>query len=58
MNTDYTITNVIKNSYGFNNLIISGNNYFIGDEVISSEGLVGIISKVSQNTSEINCQNK
>ena len=44
INTQYTVTNVIKNSYGFNNLIINGSNYKIGDEVVSIEGLVGVIS--------------
>ncbi|NLL02415.1 MAG: hypothetical protein GX265_05290 [Mollicutes bacterium] len=53
INTQYTVTNVIKNSYGFNNLIINGSNYKIGDEVVSIEGLVGVISKLNHNTSEI-----
>lgn len=53
INNQYIITNVIKNSYGFNNLVISGSNYNLGDEVINDEGLVGIITKLNQNTSEI-----
>lgn len=51
--SDYVITNIIKNSYGLNNLIINGGNYRVGDEVISNDGLVGIISNVGEYTSEL-----
>lgn len=51
--SDYVITNIIKNSYGLNNLIINGGNYRVGDEVISNDGLVGIISNVGKYTSEL-----
>ena len=43
---DYIITNTLKTNYGFGDLIISGNNYQIGDEVVNAKGLVGIISEV------------
>ena len=45
--SNYLITNVIKTNYGFDNLIISGTNYQIGSEVLSENGLVGIISKIN-----------
>lgn len=50
---NYIISNVVKSSYGLNNLIINGSNYKVGDEVISQDGLIGIISKINTNTSEI-----
>lgn len=50
---NYTISNIIKNNYGFGNLIITGTEYKIGDEVINQEGLVGVISKTNNNTSEV-----
>ncbi len=53
IDSDYTITNIIKNSYGFNNLVINGSDYLIGDEVVNAEGLIGIISKTIGNTSEV-----
>lgn len=52
INTDYTITNVLKNSYGFDSLIINGN-YKIGDEVISENGLIGVISNSYNNLSNV-----
>ncbi|MDD4188246.1 MAG: rod shape-determining protein MreC [Bacilli bacterium] len=51
---NYIISNIVKNSYGLNNLIINGSDYKVGDEVISQDGLIGIISKINSNTSEIN----
>lgn len=54
LENNYIISNVIKNSYGLNNLIISGSNYEIGDEVISNDGLIGIISKRGFKNSEVN----
>lgn len=53
LENNYIISNVIKSSYGFNNLVINGSNYEVGDEVISNDGLIGIISKVNSKTSEI-----
>ena len=50
---NYTITNVIVNNYSFKNMIISGNNYEINSEVISEEGLIGIVSKINKNSSEV-----
>ena len=50
---DYIVTNVVKNNYGFNNLIINGDNYNIGDEVLTENGLIGIITKVNHKTSEV-----
>lgn len=52
INTDYTITNVLKNSYGFDSLIINGS-YKIGDEVISENGLIGVISNSYNNLSNV-----
>ncbi|MDD2504904.1 MAG: rod shape-determining protein MreC [Bacilli bacterium] len=53
MNKDYTVTNIIKTSYGFNSLLISGKNYNIGDEVVNEEGLIGVISKIGKKSSEL-----
>ena len=50
---DYILTNSIRSNNGFNNLIINGGNYHIGDEVINSDGLVGMIAKVRGNISEV-----
>lgn len=50
---NYTLSNVLKNNYGFGNLIITGEDYNIGDEVINQDGLVGIISKINYQTSEV-----
>lgn len=49
---EYTITNVYKNNYGFDKLIVNGI-FNIGDEVINEDGLVGIIDKAYPNYSEI-----
>jgi len=50
---DYILTNAVRNNYGFNRLIINGSNYEIGDEVVNTEGLIGIISKINHRTSEV-----
>jgi len=49
----YTITNVYKNNYGFDKLIINGDNYNLYDEVLTTEGLIGYISKINNKYSEI-----
>ena len=48
-----TITNVYKNNYGFDKLIINGDNYNFYDEVLTKEGLIGYISKINNKYSEI-----
>ena len=48
-----TITNVYKNNYGFDKLIINGDNYNLYDEVLTNEGLIGYISKINNKYSEI-----
>ena len=48
-----TITNVYKNNYGFDKLIINGDNYNLYDEVLTKEGLIGYISKINNKYSEI-----
>ncbi len=50
---DYIITNVLKNNYGFGNLIIPDGDFNLNNEVINEEGLVGIISKKNNKTAEI-----
>lgn len=50
---NYTISNVYRNIYGYNNLVINGSNYQIGDEVITKEGLVGIVAKLYPKHSEV-----
>lgn len=50
---NYIVTNRIINSYNFNNLIINGTNYNLYDEVLSGDGLVGIITKIDKSTSEV-----
>lgn len=49
----YIITNVYKNNYGFDKLIINGDNYNLYDEVLTKEGLIGYISKINNKYSEI-----
>ena len=44
---DYIITNTIVNSYGFDKILINGNDYDINDEVVNENGLIGLISKVN-----------
>lgn len=50
---DYIITNTIVNSYGFDKILINGNDYDINDEVVNENGLVGLISKVNGKYSEV-----
>lgn len=50
---DYIITNTIVNSYGFDKILIKGNDYDINDEVVNENGLVGLISKVNGKHSEV-----
>lgn len=52
-NEDYYISNVYKNNYSFDKLIINGTNYNINDEVLNNEGLIGFISKINDKYSEI-----
>lgn len=53
INEDYYISNVYKNNYSFDKLIINGTNYNINDEVLNNEGLIGFISKINDKYSEI-----
>lgn len=53
INEDYYISNVYKNNYSFDKLIINGTNYNINDEVLNDEGLIGFISKINDKYSEI-----
>ncbi len=53
INEDYYISNVYKNNYSFDKLIINGTNYNINDEVLNNDGLIGFISKISDKYSEI-----
>lgn len=53
INEDYYISNVYKNNYSFNKLIINGTNYNINDEVLNNDGLIGFISKINDKYSEI-----
>lgn len=53
INENYIITNIYKNNYGFDKLLINGTNYNINNEVITEKGLIGIISKIYKNYSEI-----
>lgn len=53
INEDYYISNVYKNNYSFDKLIINGTNYNINDEVLNKDGLIGFISKINDKYSEI-----
>lgn len=53
INEDYYISNVYKNNYSFDKLIINGTNYNINDEVLNNDGLIGFISKINDKYSEI-----
>ena len=53
INEDYYISNVYKNNYSFDKLIINGTNYNINDEVLNYDGLIGFISKINDKYSEI-----
>lgn len=50
---NYVVTNLYKNNYSFDKLIINGDNYKINDEVINEKGLIGYISKINNNYSEV-----
>ncbi len=49
----YLITNILKNNYGFGNLIIPNGDYKIGDEVLNEEGIVGIVFKKFNKLAEV-----
>lgn len=53
INEDYYISNVYKNNYSFDKLIINGTNYNINDDVLNNDGLIGFISKINDKYSEI-----
>ena len=53
INEDYYISNVYKNNYSFDKLIINGTNNNINDEVLNNDGLIGFISKINDKYSEI-----
>lgn len=50
---NYVVTNLYKNNYSFDKLIINGDNYKINDEVINYKGLIGYISKINNKYSEV-----
>lgn len=50
---NYTITNVYKNNYGFDKLLINGYNYIKGSEVVTDEGLVGVINEIYDKYSDV-----
>lgn len=53
LNDDYILSNVYRNNYGFDKLIINGNNYNLNDEVLNEYGLIGFISKINNKYSEV-----
>lgn len=53
INENYYISNIYKNNYSFDKLIINGTNYKINDEVLNNDGLIGFISKINDKYSEI-----
>lgn len=53
INEDYYVSNIYKNNYSFDKLIINGTNYNINDEVLNNDGLIGFISKINDKYSEI-----
>lgn len=53
INFNYTLSNVYMNNYSYDKLFINGDNYKVGDEVITTEGLIGIIKSVYLNYSEV-----
>lgn len=53
LNDNFTITNIYKNNYGLNKLLISGNNYELNNEVINENGVIGIVSNINKNYSEV-----
>lgn len=50
---NYVVTNLYKNNYSFDKLLINGDDYNINDEVINEKGLIGYISKINKNYSEV-----
>ncbi|MDO4341148.1 MAG: rod shape-determining protein MreC [bacterium] len=52
LNESYTITNIYKNNYGFDKMIVNGT-YKINSEVVTKDGLIGIVSKSMYNTCEV-----
>ena len=53
LSDDYILSNVYRNNYGFDKLIINGNNYNLNDEVLNEYGLIGFISKINDKYSEV-----
>ena len=53
ISSNYILSNVYKSNYSYEGLLINGDDYKIGDEVITTEGLIGIIKKTYLNYSEI-----
>ena len=47
---DYTITNVHKSNYGFDKIVLNGS-FTENSEIVSDDGLVGIITKSDNNLS-------
>lgn len=52
LDNNFTITNTLKTNYDFNKLNINGK-YNINDEVVNENGLIGIITKINHNFSEM-----
>lgn len=52
IDNNYVITNLYLNNYSFDKMLINGK-YHINDEVVNSEGLIGIVSNVYDNYSEV-----
>lgn len=50
---NYVVTNLYKNNYSFDKLLINGDDYNINDEVINEKGLIGYVSKINKNYSEV-----
>lgn len=50
---NYIITNLYKNNYSFDKLLINGDDYNINDEVINEKGLIGYVSKINKKYSEV-----
>ena len=53
ISSNYILSNVYMNNYSYDKLLINGDNYRIGDEVVNTDGLVGIINKTYLNYSEV-----
>ena len=50
---NYIITNLYKNNYSFDKLLVNGDDYNINDEVINEKGLIGYVSKINKKYSEV-----